>query len=61
MAMSSNTVAGVDYFDASTLTFNNGETLKTFNVQIVQSNYISAAEKTVKLLTNFPVGSSLGD
>src|SRR6185312_10376835 len=32
-----------------TLTFNNGETLKTFNVQVVQSNYISAVEKTVNL------------
>ena len=58
----SNTVPGVDYFDTSgTLTFNNGETLKTFNVQIVQSNYISAVEKTVNLhLKNFPLGSSLG-
>src|SRR4029077_16046459 len=58
----SNTVAGVDYFDTSgTLTFNNGETLKTFNVQIVQSNYISATEKTVNLtLFDFPVGASTG-
>ena len=46
----SNTTAGVDYVDTTgTLTFNNGETLKAFNVQIVQSNYISAIEKTVNL------------
>ena len=58
----SNTTSGVDYFDTSgTLTFNNGETLKAFNVQIVQSNYISAVEKTVNLrLFDFPAGSSLG-
>jgi uncharacterized delta-60 repeat protein len=58
----SNTVSGVDYFDTSgTLTFNNGDTLKAFPVQIVQSNYISAIEKTVNLkLFNFPVGASLG-
>jgi uncharacterized delta-60 repeat protein len=58
----SNTTSGVDYFDTSgTLTFNNGDTLKTFPVQIVQSNYISAIEKTVNLrLFNFPVGASLG-
>jgi uncharacterized delta-60 repeat protein len=58
----SNTTSGVDYFDTSgTLIFNNGDTLKTFPVQIVQSNYISAIEKTVNLrLFNFPVGASLG-
>lgn len=58
----SNTQSGVDYLDTSgTLTFNNGETLKTFNVQIVQSNYISSIEKTVNLrLFDFPPGSSLG-
>lgn len=58
----SNTVSGVDYFDTSgTLTFNNGETLKAFNVQIVQSNYINAVEKTVNLrLFDFPAGSSVG-
>jgi uncharacterized delta-60 repeat protein len=58
----SNTFSGVDYFDTSgTLTFNNGDLLKTFTVQIIQSNYISAIEKTVNLrLFNFPPGSSLG-
>ena len=58
----SNTTSGVDYFDTSgTLTFNNGDTLKAFSVQIVQSNYISAIEKTVNLrLFNFPPGASLG-
>ena len=58
----SNTISGVDYFDTSgTLTFNNGDTLKAFPVQIVQSNYISAIEKTVNLhLFNFPAGASLG-
>lgn len=58
----SNTISGVDYLDTSgTLTFNNGETLKSFNVQIAQSNYISSVEKTVNLsLFNFPLGSSLG-
>jgi len=58
----SNTVSGTDYFDTSgTLTFNNGETVKAFNVQIVQSNYISTIEKTVNLrLFDFPAGSSLG-
>lgn len=57
-----NTSSGVDYFDTSgTLTFNNGDTLKTFNVQIIQSNYISSVEKTVNLrLFNFPPGSALG-
>jgi uncharacterized delta-60 repeat protein len=58
----SNTVSGVDYFDTSgTLTFNNGDTLKAFAVQIVQSNYISSVEKTVNLrLFNFPAGASVG-
>jgi uncharacterized delta-60 repeat protein len=58
----SNTVSGVDYFDTSgTLTFNNGETLKTFPVQVVQSNYISSVEKTVNLtLFDFPAGASTG-
>jgi uncharacterized delta-60 repeat protein len=56
----SNTIAGSDYVETSgVLTFNNGETLKSFNVQIVQSNYISAVEKTVNLrLFNFPPNSS---
>jgi uncharacterized delta-60 repeat protein len=58
----SNTISGVDYLDTTgTLTFNNGETLKTFTVQIVQSNYISAIEKTVNLrLFDFPAGSATG-
>ncbi|HXT12270.1 MAG TPA: Calx-beta domain-containing protein [Candidatus Angelobacter sp.] len=58
----SNTIAGVDYTDTSgTLTFANGEVVKTFNVQITQSNYISSIEKTVNLnLTHFPVGAQIG-
>ncbi len=57
-----NTFPGIDYLDTSgTLTFNNGDTLKTFTVQIVQSNYIGSVEKTVNLrLFNFPPGSELG-
>jgi uncharacterized delta-60 repeat protein len=61
-AAGTNTISGVDYIDTTgTLTFNNGETLKSFAVQIVQSNYISAVEKSVNLqLFNFPAGSSTG-
>jgi uncharacterized delta-60 repeat protein len=58
----SNTTSGVDYLDASgTLTFNNGDTLQSFTVPIVQSNYISAVEKTVNLrLFNFPPNATTG-
>src|SRR6185437_11639159 len=57
-----NTFPGIDYLDTSgSLTFNNGDTLKTFTVQIVQSNYIGTVEKTVNLrLFNFPPGSDVG-
>jgi uncharacterized delta-60 repeat protein len=44
------TANGVDYFDTSgTLTFNDGDTIKAFPVQIISSNYISSVEKTVNL------------
>lgn len=58
----SNAISGVDYIDTNgVLTFNNGDTNKTFSVQIVASNYISSVEKLVNLkLFNFPVGANLG-
>ena len=54
----SNTTSGVDYKDTSgTLSFNNGDTNKSFFVQVIESNYISSVEKSVNLsLFNFPVG-----
>jgi len=53
------TFPGIDYVDTTgTLTFNNGDTLKTFTVQIIQSNYIASVEKTVNLqIFNYPPGS----
>ncbi len=58
----SNAISGVDYFDTNgILTFNNGDTNKTFNVQIIASNYISSVEKLVNLsLFNFPTNVSTG-
>ncbi|HLX70901.1 MAG TPA: Calx-beta domain-containing protein [Verrucomicrobiae bacterium] len=57
-----NTTPGVDYVDtAGTLTFNNGDTNKFFNVLVIQSNYISSIEKTVNLsLFGFPANAGIG-
>jgi uncharacterized delta-60 repeat protein len=57
-----NTMSGVDYLDTSgTLTFNNGDTNKVFNVSVLQSNYISSIEKTVNLsLFGFPPNAGIG-
>lgn len=57
-----NTISGVDYLDTSgTLTFNNGDTSKIFDVDVIQSNYISSIEKTVNLnLFGFPANAGSG-
>ena len=58
----SNAISGVDYADTNgVLTFNNGDTNKTFSVQVIASNYISSVEKLVNLsLFNFPAGTTPG-
>jgi uncharacterized delta-60 repeat protein len=58
----SNAISGVDYLDTNgVLTFNSGDTNKTFAVQVIASNYISSVEKLVNLrLFNFPAGANPG-